>query len=146
MHVQTIRYVDSYEAWCQSLPTWHLTAILNLKIALYSQYSCSGIGIQLTCTITWQVNQMLLFLLLADHYCLHNNIVIMCVMYKQTRNRDNETECDEEWTRKWQHTFSYCTLSPHDPRHLQRYVHCKFNARHLNWRMQPFLHPQCTRS
>ena len=88
----------------------------------------------------------LLLLLCAYQYSLYNNIVIMCVMYKQTRNRDNETECDEEWTRKGQHTFSYCTLSPHAPLPLQSSVHCKFNERYLHWRLPPFLHPQCTRS
>ena len=60
-------------------------------------------------------------------------------------NRDNETECDEEWTRKGQHTFSYCTLSQHAPLHLQSSVHCRFDERHLHWHLQPFLHPQCTR-
>ena len=50
---------------------------------------------------------MLLLVPLADHYSLHINIVIMCVMYIQTRNRDNETECDNEWTMQRQHTFTY---------------------------------------
>ena len=45
-----------------------------------------GIVIQLTRTIIWQVNEMLLLLLVACQYSLHNNIVIMCFMYKQTRN------------------------------------------------------------
>ena len=58
------------------------------------------------------------------------NIVIMCVMNKHTRNRDNETACDNEWTRQRQHTFSYCTLSPHAPLHLQSSMHCQFEARH----------------
>ena len=40
----------------------------------------------------------------------------------------------------------YCTLSPHAPLHLQSSVHCKFDAQHLQWRLQPFLHPQCARS
>ena len=66
--------------------------------------------------------------------------VTMCVMYKQTRNRDNETECEEEWTRK---PFSYCTMSPHAPLHLQSSVHCRFNERHLHWRLQS---PSCIRS
>ena len=44
-----------------------------------------GIVIQLTRTIIWQVNEMLLLLLVACQYSLHNNIVIMCVIYKQTR-------------------------------------------------------------
>ena len=52
----------------------------------------------------------------------------MCVIYKQTRNTDNETACDKEWTRQSQHTFGYCTLSPHAPLHLQNSVHCKFDA------------------
>ena len=78
-----------------------------------------GIVIQLTRTIIWQVNYMLLLLLVACQYSLHNNIVIMCAMYKQTRNRDNETECDGEWTRKgllqviatWSATFAeFCAL------------------------------------
>ena len=43
---------------------------------------------------------MLLLLLVASQHSLHNNIVIMCVISKQTRNRDNEMECDETWTRK----------------------------------------------
>ena len=42
-----------------------------------------GIVIQLTRTIIWQ---MILLLLVACQYSLHNNIVIMCVMCKQTRN------------------------------------------------------------
>ena len=46
----------------------------------------------------------------------------MCVMHKQTKNRDNETACDKQWTRQRQYTFSYCTLSPHAPVHLQRSV------------------------
>ena len=95
--------------------------------------------IQLTCTLIWQVNLMLLLILCAYQYSLYNNIVIMCVMYKETRNRENETECYEEWTRKGQHTFSYCTLSPHAPLHLQSSVHCRFDKRHLHWRLQPFL-------
>ena len=105
-----------------------------------------GNVIQLTCTLICQFNKMLLLLLCAYQYSLHNSIVITCVIYKQTRNIDNETECDEEWTRKRQHTFSYCTLSPHAPLHLQSSVHCRFNERHLHWRLKPFLHPQCTRS
>ena len=64
----------------------------------------------------------------------------MCAMYKQTRNRDNEMECDEEWTRKG----LYSTLSPHAPLHLQSSVHCKFDAWHFFWRLLPFLH--CSRS
>ena len=71
---------------------------------------------------------MLLLLLVAGQYILHNNIVIMCVMYKQTSNRDNETEWDEDWTRKgllhvvatWSATFANS-------------VHCKFDARHLHF-------------
>ena len=45
-----------------------------------------GIVIQLTRTIIWQVNKILLHLLVACQYSLHNNIVIMCVMNKQIRN------------------------------------------------------------
>ena len=53
----------------------------------------------------------------------------MFVIYKQTRNTDNETAYDKEWTRQRQHTFGYCTLSPHAPLHLQQSsVHCKFDA------------------
>ena len=68
---------------------------------------------------------MLLLLLVACQYSLHNNIVIMCVMYKQTRNRDNETECDEEWTKK-RATARCC--------HMVRYicrVMCFVNLMHV---------------
>ncbi len=64
---------------------------------------------------------------------LHNNIFIMCVMYKQTRNRDNETACDNEWTRQRQHTFSYCTLSPHVPLHLQSSYIRSVHVRSMQW-------------
>ena len=42
----------------------------------------------------------------------------MCVMHKQTRNRDNETACDKQWTRQRQHTFSYTARC----RHMLRYI------------------------
>ena len=83
-----------------------MPAILDFKITLYSFF---GNVIQLTCTLMWKVNEMLLLLICAYQYSQHNNIVIMCVMCNKTRNRDNETERDEEWTRKGQHTFSYST-------------------------------------
>ena len=84
---------------------------------------------------------MLLLLLVA---CQYSNIAIMCVMYKQTRNTIIETMKPNAI--KNGQEKGYCTLSPRGPLYLQSYVHCKFDARHLHWRLQPFLHPQCARS
>ena len=60
---------------------WPPFGFLNCRILFF------GVVIQLTRTIIWQVDyKMLLLLLVSCQYSLHNNIVIMCVMYKQTRN------------------------------------------------------------
>ena len=83
---------------------------------------------------------MLLLLLVACQYSLHNNIVIMCVMFVleiETMKRNAMENGQEK---------GYRMLSPHGPLHLQSSVHCKFDARHSHWRLQPFLHPQGTRS